>query len=434
MDMKLPELGEGILEAELVEWLVAPHDEVAVGQSIAEVLTDKAAVALPSPFAGRIERMLFEPGQTIAVGATILLYADASDEDSGPEPEAISDASAPLAEQASPLAGQPSSGNGSTAPSSDGPVTATKMPATRSGLGPKAAPSVRRQARKLGVDLATVRGTGPGQRILMDDLLAAAGQASGAGPSSTSPAGGDATVPTDASFVPGTTIALRGLRRKIAQHMVRSKTEIPHYSFMDECDVSELVKLRARLKPKLAEQGVRLTYLAFIVKATAEALKEFPLVNSSLDAKAEEIQLHACYHIGIAVATPQGLVVPVVKNADQLSLQQVAEAIQRLSEKARDGAIELEDLRGATFVVTSIGGIGGLISTPIINQPNVGIMGVGRVVRRPIYDSEGRIHPADLIYLSYSFDHRVIDGAIGAEFNNAVMRRLQDPAMWLIPT
>jgi len=421
--MKLPELGEGILEAELVDWLVEPNDEVSVGQSIAEVLTDKAAIALPSPFTGRVQQLMAEPGQSIAVGAPILKYADSAGGEQASDKAAVAVDAAKRATQ--PVS--PTSGNGSSASS----TVATSKP----GASPKAAPSVRRRARELGIDLNTVSGSGPGGRVLMADLQAPIEQPT-ASESETSgaPFRGSSSERSTGSLTPGSTIPLRGLRRKIAEHMVRSKTEIPHYSLMDECDVTDLVRLRARLKPELAEQGIRLTYLAFIVKATAEALKEFPLINASLDADAEEIRLHSHYNIGIAVATPNGLIVPVVKNADQLSLGQVAESIQRLSEQAREGTIALADLRGATFVVTSIGGIGGLISTPIINQPNVGIMGVGRVVRRPIFDDLGQVQPADMMYLSYSFDHRVIDGAIGAEFNNAIMRRLGDPVTWLIPT
>src|ERR1051326_1683267 len=231
---------------------------------------------------------------------------------------------------------------------------------------------------------------------------------------------------------PGTRMKLHGLRRLIAEHMVRAKHTIPHYSYVDECDVTELVRLREALRETYQQSGVKLTYLAFVVKAVVAALKEVPLVNSSLDEEAGEIVLHDQYNVGFAVATPGGLIVPVVHHADRLDLGQLAREIERKSGEARTGKAKREDLKGGTFTVTSIGNIGGLISTPIINHPEVGILGLGKIVRRPVYDASGAIRPADLVYLSFSFDHRVVDGAIGAVFGNAVMRRLANPATLLV--
>lgn len=233
--------------------------------------------------------------------------------------------------------------------------------------------------------------------------------------------------------VSGTRIRLQGVRRKIAEHLVDSKRRIPHYSYIDECDITELVALRASLREPCAERGLKLTYLAFFVKAAALALKEIPIVNSSLDEGTQEIVLHDHYHIGIAVATPGGLFVPVIHHADQKDIFAIAAEIERLSNEARAGRVKLDDLRGGTFTVTSIGNIGGLISTPIINHPEVAIMGVGKIVKRPVYDSHGNIRPAEMVYLSFSCDHRVVDGAIGAAFGNAVAKRLQSPAALLLP-
>jgi pyruvate dehydrogenase E2 component (dihydrolipoamide acetyltransferase)/2-oxoisovalerate dehydrogenase E2 component (dihydrolipoyl transacylase) len=215
--------------------------------------------------------------------------------------------------------------------------------------------------------------------------------------------------------------------------MVLSKRTIAHYSYVDECDVTELVRLRESLRDRFAREGIKLTYLAFFVKAAVAALKEVPLVNASLDDSAGEIVLHDRYHIGVAVATPGGLIVPVVRDADRKSLVEIAREIERLSSEARAGKARLEDLRGSTFSVTSVGNIGGLISTPVINYPEVAILGVGKVVRRPVYDTSGALRPADLVYLSFSFDHRVLDGAMGAVFGNAVIRQLQNPAILLLP-
>jgi pyruvate dehydrogenase E2 component (dihydrolipoamide acetyltransferase)/2-oxoisovalerate dehydrogenase E2 component (dihydrolipoyl transacylase) len=215
--------------------------------------------------------------------------------------------------------------------------------------------------------------------------------------------------------------------------MVQSKTTIPHYSYVDECDVTDLVRLRESLRAAYAEAGVKLTYLAFFVKAVALALKEVPIVNASLDEPADEIVLHDHYHVGIAVATPAGLIVPVVRDADRKDLGAIAREVERLSAEARAGKSKLDDLRGGTFTVTSIGNVGGLISTPIINPPEVGILGVGKVVKRPVFDAAGNVRPAEMVYLSFSFDHRVLDGAVGAAFGNAVIRRLQQPALLLLP-
>lgn len=226
---------------------------------------------------------------------------------------------------------------------------------------------------------------------------------------------------------------LIGLRRKIAEHMVESKRHIPHYSYIDECDLSDIVRLRNQLREPLAQVGVKLTYLAFFVKAVARALQEVPIVNSTFDESAGEVILHDKYNIGIAVAAPQGLMVPVVKDANKKDLVTIAADIERLSNDAKNGKSKIDDLRGGTFTVTSVGGIGGLISTPIINHPEVGIMGVGKVVKRPMYDAQGNLKPTDIVYLSFSFDHRVVDGAIGAAFGNVVMRYLQAPALLLLP-
>jgi pyruvate dehydrogenase E2 component (dihydrolipoamide acetyltransferase)/2-oxoisovalerate dehydrogenase E2 component (dihydrolipoyl transacylase) len=292
-------------------------------------------------------------------------------------------------------------------------------------------------ARKLGVDLSRVRGSGPHGRILMDDLTPYFAPPASANGAKTAHAPAPAASGTDTSKldfgVAGTRVKLVGMRRKIAEHMVEAKRHIPHYSYIDECDLSDVVRLRAQLREPLAHAGVKLTYLAFFVKAVARALKEVPIVNSSFEEAPGEVVLHDRYNIGVAVAAPNGLIVPVVKDADRKDVPTIAADIERLSADAKAGRSKIEDLRGGTFTVTSIGGIGGLMSTPIINYPEVGIMGVGKVVKRPVYDARGELKPADVVYLSFSFDHRVVDGAIGAAFGNVVMRYLQSPALLLLP-
>lgn len=401
MDFKLPELGEGVYEAEAVRWLVQAGDTVKNGQGLLEVLTDKATMEVPSPFAGIIDQLLVEPGQKLSIGQVVLQY-HAKGAATAP-PQAAADA--PKKEAAKPQ-----------------PVAASAH--DNGSVAIKAAPSVRLMARKLGIDLARVHGSGPAGRILVSDLSSQVAAATSATPKPSAPAVDHGK--------PGTRIKFAGLRRKIAEHMVASKQTIPHYSYVDECDVTELVKLRETLKEPFAKKGAKITYLAFFVKAVVAALKVVPLVNATLDETAGEIVLHDQYHIGIAVATPGGLIVPVVRDADKKSLLDIAREIERLSNDARVGKSKLDDLRSGTFTVTSIGNIGGLISTPIIHHPQVGILGVGKIVKRPVYDDHGQIRPADLVYLSFTFDHRVLDGAVGAAFGNAVSKQLQASAALLI--
>ena len=396
MDFALPEIGEGVYEAELVRWLAAPGTLVRPGQGLLEVMTDKATMEVPSPFAGTVDEHLRKEGETVKVGQPVLRYTGTG---------------APAQAAPVPVAA-PKPSNGTPLPHSPAPSSVA------------AAPSVRHMARKLGIDLATLRGSGPGGRILIDDLSRAVQK----------PAAPVKRAPEYDLGKAGTRVKLAGLRRRIAEHMAHSTRTIPHYSYMDELDATGLVALRDSLKEHYARAGVKLTFLPFVVKAVAAALKEVPLANSSLDEQAGEIVLHDKYNVGIAVATPGGLIVPVVREADKKDIGAIAREIERLSAEARAGRSKLDDLKGGTFTVTSIGGIGGLIATPVINHPEVGIMAVGKAVRRPAYDERGGIRPADLVWLSFSFDHRVVDGAVGAVFGNAVMRLLRAPALLLLPS
>ena len=409
MDFELPPLGEGLIEVELVRWLVKPGDRVERGQPLMEVLSDKATMEVPSAFAGQITHTLAETGSKIKVGHIVMQYADAN--------EAVPAAAHPASTGPKPVMVR---GELSGLLRSNAPVNGTVA------VLPVAAPSVRHLARKLGVELSRIRGSGPGGRVLLDDLT-----------QHLKPTSADAVKKTDAPKVdygtPGTRTKLLGLRRKIAEHMVEAKRAIPHYTYVDECDLTDLVRLRMQLKETFARVGVKLTYLPFVVKAVARALKQIPVVNATFDEAGQELTLHDTYHIGVAVAAPNGLIVPVVKDADKKDVAAIAADIERLSQEARAGKSKLEDLKGGSFTVTSIGNVGGLISTPIINSPEVGILGLGKVVKRPVYDAAGQIRPADLLYLSFSFDHRVLDGAIGAAFGNAVIAQLQNPGALLLP-
>jgi pyruvate dehydrogenase E2 component (dihydrolipoamide acetyltransferase)/2-oxoisovalerate dehydrogenase E2 component (dihydrolipoyl transacylase) len=406
MDFHLPELGEGVYEAEFVAWLVKPGDAVKSGQNLLEVMTDKATMEVPSPFAGTVTALHAKAGQKVKVGDAVLSYTPAS----VPQPVKVA---GPKTEAA--------------------PVRAEVLPPTANGIpvspragAVKAAPSVRHLARRLGVDLGSVRGSGPDGRILIEDLSGHVQPAAESAAKKTSPK------PVQDLGRPGTRIKLQGLRRLIAEHMVTAARTIPHYSYVDECDVTALVQLREQLREHFTRKGARLTYLAFFVKAAVAALQEVPLVNASLDQKSEEIVLHDRYHIGVAVATQGGLIVPVIHDADRKSLEQIAVEIERLSSAARSGKVKREEVRGSTFTITSVGSLGGLFSTPVINHPEVAILGTGKIVKRPVFDDQGQVKAADILYLSLSFDHRVVDGAVGAIFANAVIRQLQTPALLLV--
>ncbi|MBX9580255.1 MAG: 2-oxo acid dehydrogenase subunit E2 [Gemmataceae bacterium] len=418
MDFPLPPVGEGLIEVELVRWLVKPGEAVGRGQPLAEVMSDKATMEVPAPFAGTVDALAAEAGTKVQVGQVVLTYTPAGAERSeapppGPPPRGErGDQTAPLSPP--PIVGEGAGGRG--------PLR------TANGHAPPAAPSVRLLARKLGVELAAVRGTGPGGRILLDDLTPHLRRPADGAPKPAPP-----PAPKPDYGTPGTRVKLLGLRRRIAEHLVVAKRTAPHYSYIDECDLSDLVRLRESLREPFKRNGVKLTYLAFVVRAAARALKEVPVVNSTFDDAANEIVYHDRYNLGVAVATPGGLIVPVVKDVDKKDLAAVAADIDRLGNDAKAGKIKTDDLKGGTFTVTSVGNIGGLISTPIVNHPEVGILGLGRVMKRPVYDDAGLIRPAEMIYLSFSFDHRIVDGAVGAAFGNAVIRHLRNPATLLLP-
>jgi pyruvate dehydrogenase E2 component (dihydrolipoamide acetyltransferase)/2-oxoisovalerate dehydrogenase E2 component (dihydrolipoyl transacylase) len=383
-----------------VAWLVKPGDVVKRGQGLMEVMTDKATMEVPSPVPGRVTALKAQPGDRLKIGQVVLTFEG-------------SDGAAASAE-ARPAAVEARGSNGAVA----APVSA-RLPV-------KAAPSVRQLARKLGVDLGGITGTGPEGRVLLEDLTPRF-----VPPGRETPRPAAEAKPDYGR--PGTRIKFQGLRRTIAERLVHAKHTIPHYSYIDECDVTDLVRLRESLRERFTAAGIKLTYLAFFVKAAALALKEVPLVNASLDEAAGEVVLHDRYHLGVAVSTPGGLMVPVVRDADKKDLATIARDLDRLSTEARTGKARRDDLRGSTFTITSIGSIGGLISTPVINHPEVGILGIGKIVRRPVYDDAGQIRPAEMLYLSFSFDHRVVDGAVGAAFGNAVLKQLRSPAALLLP-
>jgi pyruvate dehydrogenase E2 component (dihydrolipoamide acetyltransferase) len=411
-EFKLPDVGEGVAEGEVVKWLVKEGAEVKENQPLVEIMTDKVNVEIPSPRKGTILRLMAKEGETVKVGEVLLVIGEKGEQGSAPTTVAPTPtpAKAPAAVPAKTSAVPPSPSLAVTVPKKPQEILAT--------------PATRKLARDLGVDLATVQGTGPGGRVTDDDvrLFKGVGKVSAAVAVTVSgPRGVEERVP------------LRGIRRKVAEHMVKSKETVATVTHVDEVDMTEVVHLREKAKPSAEKRGVKLTYLPFIIKALVAALKQYPYLNASLDDEKEEIVLKKYYNIGIATDTEQGLVVPVIKDAEHRSITELAEEISRLSDRARTGHLTLEEIQGSTFTVTNVGGIGGVFATPIINYPEVAILGVHKITKRPVV-RDNQIVIREMTYLSVSFDHRVLDGVMAAQFMNAIKQYLEDPKLLLLET
>jgi pyruvate dehydrogenase E2 component (dihydrolipoamide acetyltransferase) len=393
-EFKLPDIGEGVAEGEILKWMVKEGDQIKEDQPLVEVMTDKVNVQIPAPRSGKVSKITAKEGEVAKVGQTIMVIDDGS-----------SGAGAPTAPQ-------PSAGLASPA------QTQQSQPAQTSP-GVLATPATRRLARELGVDISVVRGSGPQGRVTDDDLRRAAMAPKGAA-STTVQAHLPASHGAREEVVP-----LRGMRKIIADRMLKSLQTAAQVTHVDEADMTELVLLREAFKGSAEKRGVRLTYLPFVIKALVPALKEFPYVNSSLDEQAGNIVLKKYYNMGIATDTEQGLVVPVVKNVDSKDIFELAGEIERLAQKARSGQLALDDVHSSTLTITNVGAIGGLFATPIINLPEVAILGLHKITKRPVVRG-GRVEVRDITYLSLSFDHRVLDGAYAARFTNRVIETLQD--------
>jgi len=387
-EFKLPDLGEGIAEAELRRWLVKEGDQVAEHQGIAEVETDKAVVEIPSPKTGRVMRLLKAEGELVPVGAALLTIADEGEEAASPRPRSVG------------IVGEL-------------PEAEESHPETEKGV--LATPAVRALAREMGADLARVTGSGPRGSITREDLLKSAG--------TTSP-------PPDLSG-PVERIQLRGVRRTIARNLLASQRQTAFVTGMEEADVTELWQLRVRERGEMHERGIHLTFLPFIIKGVQHALNEHPYLNASIDDTAGEIILKKYCSIGIAVDTADGLMVPVIREVEHKSVLELADELDRLGERARSRTITLEELRGSTFTITNYGHFGGTYATPIINYPDVAILGCGRIADRP-WVVNGTIVIRKILHLSLTFDHRATDGVDAARFLRKVVRYLEDPALLFI--
>ena len=430
-EFKLPDIGEGVTEGEVVAWLVKPGDVVKEDQPMVEIMTDKATVTIASPKAGTIVETNGKVGEIVAVHGVLVVFDvraasangthGAQVKDDGPAASAVGD----IREH---LPGMSGDSRPLVSPGAGAQTT------TYFNGKPLATPATRKMARELGVDLTRVPPTGSQGRVTRDDVQAFTHPA----PATSMPAlpGKQAGIvarepvkiaPTSADQeAREERVPFAGMRRKIATKMQTSTQTAAHFTFVEECDVSALKELRARLKPVAENEGVKLTFLPFIVKAVVAALKKHPILNSALDESKNELVYRKYMNIGIAASTAAGLMVPVVKDADRKSLLEIAREIDRLGTEARAGKSNVADLSGSTFTITSLGAQGGLFATPIINFPEVGILGVHRIKERPVVKN-GQIVVGEVMLLSLSFDHRIVDGHVGAAFAYEIIGYLESP-------
>ena len=419
LDFKLPDIGEGIAEGEIVKWLVKQGDFVKEHQSVVEVMTDKATVEVPSPASGTITKLHVKDGQTVPVGTVLFSLATAGAASAKPAAAPAAAATAPARTPAMAMAAAPAA------------------PARASDEKVLAAPSARRVARELGIDLHSVAGSGRNGVVRRADVEAFA-QNGAARTASSAPAAAAAPArPQYApiSLAPGereTRIPFRGVRRKIAEAMVRSKFTAPHFTVVEEVDITQLVALKDQAKAMHAASGVKITFMPFIMKATAMALAQHPMLNAHLDEGSQEIVRYGYVNLGIAMDTDNGLIVPVVKNVDSKSILQIAAELAELAERTRAGKVKADELKGSTFSITNAGNIGGTLATPIINYPDVAILGVHRIMKKPgvVETSMGdRIEVRQYMNFSCSVDHRLADGADGARFLVLLKKILENPGL-----
>jgi 2-oxoisovalerate dehydrogenase E2 component (dihydrolipoyl transacylase) len=423
--IKMPDIGEGIAEVELVEWHVQPGDSVVEDQVLADVMTDKATVEIPSPVHGKVLSLGGRVGDVMGVGTELirLEVEGAGNVAAGAPPVTARAASAPAAAPApapSPAAA-PAADPAPAAAPPPAPSTAPAVPRAP-GEKPIASPAVRRRAWELGIELQFVPGSGSAGRIAHADLDAYVARRSTAAP---------AAAVRYAERHDEEQVQVIGLRRRIAQKMQEAKRRIPHFAYVEEIDVTALEALRAQLNERHGEQRGRLTLLPLLARAMVLALREHPQINARFDDDAGVVTRYGAVHLGVATQTDGGLMVPVLRHAEARDLWSTAAEIRRLAEAARSGRAARDELTGSTITVTSLGALGGIVTTPVINWPEVAIVGVGRIVERPAF-VDGRIEARKLMNLSSSFDHRVVDGADGAHFVQAVRRLLECPTLMFV--
>lgn len=421
---KLPDVGEGVVEAEIVEWRVKVGDIVKEDQPVLDVMTDKATVEVPCAVNGKVTKIVGEPGDVIPVGTEILfIETDAASAEAAKEEEA----EAPKAEEKAP---EPKAETPKEEKKPE-PKAETLKPAapakpvavaSSSGQRPLASPAVRQRAMELDVDLAAVPGTGPAGRIThndLDDFIAAGGRL-------ISRAGGGGAARAPRTGVEEKKVI--GLRRKIAENMQKAKRDIPHIAYVEEIDVTALEDLRQHLNATKRDDQPKLTFIPFLVAALVKALPDTPQANAHYDGENGVLKQYEGVHMGIATATPNGLMVPVIRHAEAMDVWEIAAELGRLAKAARDGKAARDELSGSTITITSLGAIGGLVTTPVINAPETAIIGVNKMQELPRFDAGGRVVPKKLMNLSSSFDHRIVDGYDAALLIQKVKGYLENPA------
>lgn len=416
-EFKLPDIGEGIHEGEIVKWFVKPGDEIQEDDVLCEVQNDKAVVEIPSPVEGTVKEIHFDEGAVATVGETIItIDAEGYEGESASVTEEADKTEEPVKEEVK--------------------TEEVKEEAKPAALNERiiAMPSVRKYARDNGVQIANVQGSGKGGRVLREDIDAylnggqpqAEAQSDAVEPTQTTAAAKSAQ--TAISELPETREKMSGIRKSIANAMVNSKHKAPHVTLHDEIDVTDLVAHRKRFKPIAAEKDIKLTYLPYVVKALVSALKEFPILNASIDDETDEIVYKHYFNVGIAADTEKGLLVPVVKDADKKSIFAISKEINELAKKAQEGKLSPDEMKGASCTITNIGSAGGQWFTPVINYPEAAILGIGRIAEKPVV-KDGEIVAAPVLALSLSFDHRIVDGATAQYALNQVKRLLNDPQL-----
>lgn len=424
---KLPDIGEGMHEGEIVKWHVQAGDSVEEDQVILEVQNDKAVVEIPSPVKGTVKEVKVAEGTVAVVGDELIVFeVEGADHAEAPQPAA----SAP--EPA--VSGQEPAREAASSPASAGAFAGAAAEVL-------ATPGVRKLAREKGVDIRLVKGSGRHGQVTREDVLAfAEGRGAEAERKETGAAEPAAVKPADTARAAQAAepaagleerVPLRGIRKAIAAAMVKSVYTAPHVTVMDEADVTKLVAYRERIKPLMEQKGIKITYLPFIVKALVAAARDFPALNASIDEEAGEIVYKKYYHVGIATDTDQGLLVPVIRDADRKSMWMIAAEIKELAGRAREGKLAPQEMQGGTITITNIGSAGGLFFTPVINYPEVAILGTGRIAEKPVV-RDGEIVIGQVMALSLSFDHRLIDGATAQHALNRIKQLLEDPELLVL--
>jgi pyruvate dehydrogenase E2 component (dihydrolipoamide acetyltransferase) len=436
-EFKLPDIGEGVAEGEIVNWLVNEGDSVTENQEMVEVMTDKATVTIGAPKTGTVAERRYKVGDTVPVGNVLVVLEVGGGGAAAAAPQAAAPVAAPA----------PAPAKTETVASAVGDLRETlpgmAKPAAAAPAGdyfsdkPLAAPATRKLARELGVDLRTVAPSGSAGRVTREDVERASTGGGAAPQRAPAAAAAPAAAPSlpDAPRPVATAsderVPVRGIRKKIWENMARSKRTAAHFHYIDEVNCAELVAVRERFKPHAERSGAKLTFLPFLVKAVVAALKRHPRLNSVVDEEAMEHVIRHNYDIGIAISTDNGLMVCALRNADRLSIVEIAKEIERLGAAAKAGKVQKDDLGGTSFTISSLGKLGGLMAPPIINYPEVGIMGVHAMKRKPVVKGD-QIVIGDVMNLSFSFDHRIIDGDVGAGFAQEIIGYLEQPDRLLV--